>query len=200
MGTNHDPKTVLLTGVSVGQAIEDHCQELLFSRDDARPNVLCVSLINGPEQYLAGWDPAQFDQVHDLVMLAPDASVRSAAGADADSDAPSTNYEHVVLDAPGNIPLLGSRITDILYRWEKNSNPIQVCFDSLTVLTQFTSKDAVSRFVHVLRGHLLKVNAHSHFHIDPHAHDDQEFTQFLSQFDDVVDAQGDSTRLSGSDR
>jgi len=179
----------LLRGVPLDEATYDTCRDLLRPPEGKMEThrVLGISLIHGPDHCLDRWGPALRDGVDESVVIAPQTTTRSAAAAGADATSPGESTEHVSLDAPTNIPHLGSRITDVLYRWEDDAS-ISVCLDSLTALLQAHPTSTVSQFVQVLRSHLLELDAAAHCHVDPTAHDDQTVAKLTTSFDEVVDA------------
>jgi len=182
---------ILLSGIPIAQSTHDACQELVTQSDDATRRVLRVSLDHGPGHCLDRWADSTYEAIDDLVVLAPNGTTRSAAATGSDASPRRPDVEHVTLDDPTDIPTLGSQLTDILYRWAEDGDSVHVCFDSVTALLNAHSVETVFQFLHVLRGHLHKLGATSHFHVDSTAHDDVTISKLLSLFDSVREIEDD---------
>jgi len=99
---------------------------------------------------------------------------------------------------PGDLIGLGIAISKYLSNWEGSPNQTVVCFHSLTPLLQYGNLQRVFRFLHVLTGPLKSIDAVAHFHLDPHAHDEQTINTLSQLFDVIVEHDnGDYTVRTG---
>ena len=79
---------------------------------------------------------------------------------------------------------LGAEITAQLRN--ESTDPVFVCFDSLTDLLQFVSEQTVHRFLQVLTARIREAGAVAHFHIDTDGHSEEVIETLAPIFDRTV--------------
>jgi hypothetical protein len=87
---------------------------------------------------------------------------------------------------PGDLQRLGLTISDHLAGLDTDERTT-LCFHSLSALLQYVDLRRGYRFLHTLIGRLDSVEASSHYHLDPEAHDEQTVATLRPLFDAVVD-------------
>lgn len=165
------------------------CSELVSH--DGNEHVLCVTFASSPENHLMNWrrhgivpDYASFVNVG-----ANDTHLDSETtnGNTFGSQAVETTVDHV--GSVENLTKLGVRMTNRLEEivGRLGDHQTYVCFDSVTELLQYVETDQAFKFLHVVTDQITESHALGHFHMDPHAHDEETIKTLRTLFDDVVD-------------
>ncbi|WP_458209255.1 DUF7504 family protein [Haladaptatus sp. NG-SE-30] len=168
---------------------ESKCLDFLTSTPPARSNVLIVSYVRTPDEWLERWNESVGDHPARLGFVHVGDSMRSAATTASQSSSVAQSPDIVeAVASPTNLTGLGIKISEYLAKWEENENQTVVCFDSLTVLLQYT-KDVQTtfQFLHTLIGRVQTAEARACYKITPSAHDDQTVATLTSLFDTVVE-------------
>ncbi len=160
---------VLLAEPPMGQG-RDVCTSLLCDQQPA-PSVLFVTYTRSAADCVA-----QLDGHDDLdkvgVVTVGDASPEARDGVVTET-----------VSSPSDLTGLGITIGQFLSEWD---GPVFVCFDSLTSMLQYVDVNTAYEFLHAITGQIHAAGAHSHFHIDPDAHDAEHVASITSLFDAKV--------------
>lgn len=167
---------VLLAEPPMGQG-RDVCTALLCDQQ-REPNVLFVTYTRSAADCVA-----QLDGHGDLgeigVVTVGDASPETREGVITET-----------VSSPSDLTGLGITIGQFLSEWD---SPVFVCFDSLTSMLQYVDVTTAYEFLHAITGQIHAAGAHSHFHIDPDAHDAEHVASITSLFDAKVSLGGDTS-------
>lgn len=171
------PSNVLL--VHSSRCDPEQCSDLRRVADDRAE--LRVTFSNEVPDPAAGTDaPAKLG----LVSVG---DVIRAASADAGPDFAAPLAVDAVAD-PTDLSEIGVSVSRFCKHWadDDGDERIVVCFRSLDALLRHAPPKKVFQFTHMLTNRLSSVDAVSHFHLDPTAHDDKIVSTFGSIFDEVV--------------
>jgi len=161
-------RTVLLSGPPT-ERLRSLCGSLHAA--EGKTDVLVVSYTRKPSAYAAELDD---ETVGEVIVIAVGDTV------------PSTDDESVTthqVDAPADLTQLGIVIDEVL----EGRDQVSVCFDSVTTTLQYADYADVYEFLHALTGRLRAVDARTHLHINPLAHDEQVLAGLATLFDARVD-------------
>lgn len=179
---------ILLLTSTLGSADGKACIDLLTVTEPDRENVLSITFTQSADDRLSLWQSYVPDLPAHAGIITVDVLTRSASTNDAPpaQNIPTPIAVESVSD-PGDLTGLGIAISEFLSNWEGAPNQTVVCFHSLTPLLQYADLQRVFRFLHVLTGRLESAGAVAHFHLDPHAHDEQTLGTLSQLFDVVVE-------------
>jgi hypothetical protein len=172
---------VLLLGTPRSETDDRACADHLDPATSG--NIVIVTFVQTPDA-----------RIGVLRRLSPDlrASVsaidvggRSRSAAETSGGGPSGTPVAQVAD-PGDLQRLGLTISDHLAGLDTDERTT-LCFHSLSALLQYVDLRRGYRFLHTLIGRLDSVEASSHYHLDPEAHDEQTVATLRPLFDAVVD-------------
>lgn len=175
---------VLFKATRSGDADGDVCHPIFSSHSESEQNVLLVTLRQSSEDRLnAFYAESERSPENIAVITSSDStgSTTTTKGAEGQSD-----ITVKAVNDPGDLTRLGITISNVLSSWQGNGNQTLVCFDSLSSLLQYADLQRVFRFIHVLQGRLGNVDATTHYHLDPAAHDSQTEATLGSLFDGVI--------------
>lgn len=157
--------------------------------DPAGADVLVVAFAGSPAQWLDEWrtvvdaPPRATFVVHEAASwLAGDPQDRITDAAPAD-----TTVRTELADSPGNLTDLGVTLTESLEKHAERDPRTILCFQSLTVLLQYSPLDEVYQFLHTLVGHLDRFDASGHFHLHEGAHEAEAIASLRPVFDRIRD-------------
>jgi hypothetical protein len=173
----------LLLGPFGSLPIDAVCGTLLSPYAPEETHYVCVTFDDTPKEQLEHWE----DHVGQLPR-STSVVVTSQAPEEPESLPESVTVKHVH-DA-SDIPRLGMTISD---RLSADAENVVCCFDNLTALLQYADLQRAYRFVHTLNGRLASVDAVSHYHMDPAAHDDRTLSTLRPQFDAVIEVDPDGS-------
>lgn len=108
--------------------------------------------------------------------------------ADGARPAAAADWELATVTDPADLTGIGMRVSDVLSDWRDLEAQLVACVHSLTTLLQYTTTARVFRFLHVLTARLAAVDAVSHFHLDPDAHERRTVSRLEQLFDAVAEA------------
>lgn len=190
---------VLLLTSTLSSADDEACIDLLTVTNPDRENVLSITFTQSADDRLDLWRSYVADLPAQAGIVTVDVMTRSASSNDAATS--QTIPQPIAIETvsdPGDLTGLGIAISEILSNWGGSPNQTVVCFHSLTPLLQYADLQRVFRFLHVLTGRLNSVDAVAHFHLDPHAHDEQTLNTLSQLFDAIVEHDnGDYTVRTG---
>lgn len=168
----------------------DNCAQLLSgSANDPDRRILFVSNTLSPDELVSRRFSGENSLPAEIGVIAIDEFNRSTAASGVQSETPTSDQRtscRIKTAAPGNLSEIGVQITEFLDRWAETDGRIFICFDSLTVLSQYVSTESLFRFVHVLRAKIQHVDAQAHFHLDPTAVGNQLPALLKTLMDDIV--------------
>ncbi|WP_251329616.1 DUF7504 family protein [Haloplanus pelagicus] len=150
------------------------------------PGIIVVALAGSPVRWLDGWESA-IDTDTDRATFVVDEAASWLAG-DAkdrlDAEAPpATDVCVRTVASPGNLTDLGVTLTEALET--QSADPTLLCFQSLTVLLQYSPSDEVYRFLHTLVTHVDRADVTAHFHLHEGAHEAETVATLRPLFDRV---------------
>lgn len=159
------------------------------------PSVVVVALAGSPAAWLAQWegvvDPDAADRQATVVV---EEAVDWLAGRPRErverAAPPEMDVAVETVDSAGNLTDLGVTLVEALEARRAADAPTTLCFQSLTVLLQWSETDAVVRFLDTLLGHLEDAtsdgsDATAHFHLHEGAHDADTVDRLRPLFDRV---------------
>jgi hypothetical protein len=178
-----DRETVLLLGRTTDEAVSRVHRELLTARAPSETRVLVVTF-QSPRRWLRRWHREVGTDPVELGLVA----VSETFSGQTDEAVPDDLIDTVSIRAvsPTDLTGLGIVLSDFLGSWSDESAHVTVCFDSLTDLLQYSDTQTVFRFLRITTRRLELVDADSHFHLDPSAHDEQTVATLRSAFEAVV--------------
>lgn len=183
-----DASNVLLLAPSFQDGVDTVCTQLLAGEDPADARVLAVTYTRSPREWVADWlDGAGTMPADGLLVSVGD-------GGPTDGEGPGGDVWSVErIPNAGNLTDLGITLSG--YLGDAGRDRTRLCFDSLTVLLQYTTLDGAFRFLHAITGRVRSTDAVGHYHLDPAAHDEQTLATIKELFDAVVevDESGDYT-------
>lgn len=149
-------------------------------------DVIVVALAGSPTRWLDRWSEtvdthrATFvvDESVDWIAGYPQERLQSASPTD-------TDVQVDAVASPGNLTDIGVTLTTLLEDHAERDRPTVLCFQSVTVLLQYSSLDEVYRFLHTLVGHVDGFGATSHFHLHADAHEEETVATLRPVFDRV---------------
>jgi hypothetical protein len=190
---------VMLLTPSLGTEGSDVCGDLLSVERPSEENVLAVILNDSPDGWLDRWERTVGPErpAKTSFVTANEQTRSVAAGASGGSALPASMTIHTT-PSPGDLTGLGMRISDQLGDWQADDNQIVVEFDSLTTLLEYSDRQSVFKFMHVLKGRVEAADALAHYHMDPAAHSTEELNTFKSLMDAVVEVESDGTHSVSS--
>lgn len=180
---------VLVLSPSFAKEGAEICSDFLSEYSDVCP--FCITFTTSPEDHLMNW------RRHGIVperasFVKVGGSDTSSRLGDFDSDIVGPEEVETTLDQVGsveNLTKLGVRMTNRLEEIDSGigNHQILVCFDSVTELLQYVDTEQAFKFLHVVTDQFTESGAIAHFHMDPHAHDEETINTLRTLFDDVVD-------------
>lgn len=182
---------VLLLGSSFDSVASDICAELLTIERPSEEDVLAVTLMDSPDDWMDDWQKTvgQERPAKTSFVTADDGMRSAAAGAGgAGAALPGSMTVHTVSN-PSDLTGLGMHISEQFSTWQNDGNHIVLDFDSLTTLLEYAARENVFKFMHVLTGRVDSADAVAHYHMDPTAHEPQEVSTFKSLMDAVVEVE-----------
>jgi hypothetical protein len=81
---------------------------------------------------------------------------------------------------------IGIMANQLLLDWESDDRPVIVCIHSLTAMLQYVSSKQLFQFLDILAHRLSTLDATTHCHMNPNAHDDILIETFRPLFDSIV--------------
>lgn len=164
------------------------------SPDDG-PSVVVVALAGSPAAWLAQWDGVVDDGAADgRVTVVVEEALDWLAGRPRErverAAPPGMDVAVETVDSAGNLTDLGVTLVEELESRRAADTPTTLCFQSLTVLLQWSEADAVFRFLNTLLGHLEVATSDgpgptAHFHIHEGAHGTDTIDRLRPLFDRV---------------
>lgn len=159
---------------------------------DDDPDVIVVALAGSPAAWLAQWGALVGGDADRATVVVQEA-VDWLAGRPRDrlerAAPPGMDVVVETVDSVGNLTDLGVTLVAELDTRRAADAPTALCFQSLTVLLQWSETDAVFRFLHTLLSHLDDgsdaPDATAHFHIHERAHDPDTIDRLRPLFDRV---------------
>lgn len=189
------PDAVLYLTPGLAAGSDECCTTLSTRREPAATNALWIVYTGSPTGRLSSW-----------IERTGEKPVRSAAITVGEGTRPPSSagpsFDTVErINAPADLTGVGISVSELLSSWD-DAGETMVCFDSITALLQYVDVETAYEFVHVLLGRLEALDAHSHFHLDPDAHDELVVEQLKTLFDAVVtyDGEGVSVRTAADPR
>lgn len=179
--------SVLLLTEAQSQHDDDACMDLLSVTNPQQENVLSITVTQSANDRLKLWQKHIETLPAKATIISVGEITRSAAAGSTGSMQLSPGVRIETVKNPGDLTGLGITITEQLKEFMQDDNQVVVCFHSLTPLLQYAELTRVFRFLHVLIGRLNSMNAVTHFHMDPSAHDQQTINTLTQLFDAVID-------------
>lgn len=164
------------------------CLDFLTSTPPSQSNVLFVSYIRSPDDWIQTWLEYTRERPATLGFIQVGETTRSVAAGQASDITSQTDRVVQPVGNPGNLTELGITISERLTQWDANPHDTVICFDSITALLQYTDGvQTAFQFLHTLIGRIQTAQARACYTIAPDAHDDQTVATLTGLFDDVLD-------------
>lgn len=188
-----DPGTnVLLLSPALESAGRQACGALSTGARSTGRDVLVVSFTETPDDIIQRLrSRATAAGPSKIGIISVGDSTRSATATD--GGGPTGPVAISTLSSPGDLTGMGITITEQLREWVGDGKQVAVCFDSLSMLLQYTDVDRTFRFLHVITGRLRKVDAIAHFHMDPTVHEDRTLNTVKTLFDAAMEFEDDGS-------
>ncbi|WP_164471705.1 DUF7504 family protein [Halosimplex salinum] len=163
------------------------CLDLLTPVAPSDVNALSILFTQSPSDHLDAWQRVVGTYPKRSRIVTVDADARSnTSRSDESGESPAQKVDCV--GSPQNLTRLGVRITDCLDGWA-DADPdrqVAVCFQSVSALLQYVELPQAFKFLNVVTERCEATEAVAHYHLDPHAHDDQTIETMLDLFDTVL--------------
>lgn len=155
--------------------------------------MVVVALAGSPAPWLAQWGTVAGDttggratvvvqEAADWLAARPRERIERAAP-------PETDVAVETVDSVGNLTDLGVTLVEELDTHRASDPPTTLCFQSLTVLLQWSETDEVFRFLHTILNHLdddaADPDPTAHFHLHERAHGSETLDRLRPLFDRV---------------
>jgi hypothetical protein len=150
------------------------------------PRLIVVALAGSPVRWLDGWESATDADIDRATFVVDEATSWRAGDAHDRLDAEASPVTDVcvrTVASPGNLTDLGVTLTEALEA--ESADPTLLCFQSLTVLLQYSPSDDVYRFLHTLVTHVDRADVTAHFHLHADAHEAETVATLRPLFDRV---------------
>lgn len=176
---------VLLLSPTLSEGAERNvCHGLMADRSD---ELLYVSLVRSVDEIVDEWRRAPVDH---LAVV----TVETRRGEVANPESATGTHlraEHV--SSPDDLTGIGIAVTQVLEGFEGPAPA--VCFNSLTVLLQYTDVEQTFRFLHVLSRYLDEAGASFHAHLDPATQADETLSTLATLFDGMARYEDDEWQV-----
>lgn len=167
---------------------------LLSSQGMGSDDAACDALLTAtaPEQTtivlvtLTGSMKARIETVLEHLPAEPASLHAVGVGAD---DGDWSRPDWVTVDTiadPGDLQSLGLLLSQRLSEFDDDLD-IQLCFDSITALLQYSELRRTYRFLHTLIARLETIDARGHYHLDRSAISESDVSTLQPLFDTVID-------------
>jgi hypothetical protein len=176
---------VLLLAPSLGRHGPDAGLRLLTQSPPERTNVLAVSYVETPGEFVGRWEEAAGGSPARGGFV----TVGEAEGT---IDDPAWAVRAV--ENPADLTGVGIELSELLSgiaTAAEDDEDIAFCFNSITSLLQYADVQRAFRFLHVVTGRVKTVGGVGHYHLDPEAHDNQTMATLKGLFDAVVEVDAD---------
>jgi hypothetical protein len=178
---------VLLLAPSFGNRGTDTGLRLLTRTPPPKTNVLVVSYVDTPGEFLRDWN--------ETVGASPSRGGFVAVGeAEGNLDDPAWAVRTV--ENPSDLTGVGIELSELLSGMASaadSDEDISFCFNSITSLLQYADVQRAFRFLHVVTGRVKTVGGTGHYHLDPEAHDRQTLATLKGLFDAVIEVNEDGS-------
>lgn len=176
---------VLLLAPSLGSHGTDAGLRLLTRTPPEQTNVLAVSYVDTPAEFVGRWN--------DAAGAAPARGGFVTVG-EADSSLDDPAWAVRAVENPSDLTGVGIELSELLSGMASavgDDEHIAFCFNSVTSLLQYADVQRTFRFLHVVTGRVKTVGGFGHYHLDPEAHDRQTLATLKGLFDAVVEVDED---------
>jgi len=198
----HPGDNVLVTCPSFMGDEHQTCLELLTPASPENVYALSILFTQSPSDHLDSWQRLVGAYPARSRIVSVDADAKSSAGIP-EVTTESRDGEQAVqrVNSPRNLTQLGVRITDSLDEWMETEPDTQVavCFQSISTLLQYVDVEQAFKFLNVITARCSAADAVAHYHLDPHAHDEQTTVKLEQLFDAVVEYDEDSWTIRRTD-
>lgn len=187
---SHPSSTLVLTDSDTAVHAREcvSAVESVLGNENAELDLVVVALAGSAARWLARWRDATGDTPPRVTVVADDDAAWIAGHPRdrvADAAAPDTDVDAELVDSAGNLTDLGVTLTEVLDGQGDTDRRTALCFQSLTVLLQYSDEDVVYRFLHTLTAHLRTLGVVGHFHLHVDAHDEETIARLRPLFDRV---------------
>jgi hypothetical protein len=176
---------VLLLAPSIGGHGKDAGMRLLTRTPPETTNVLSVSYVESPGEFVTRWNEA--------AGASPARGGFVAVGA-AEGEVDDPAWAVRAVENPSDLTGVGIELSELLSGMATaagDDEHVAFCFNSITSLLQYADVQRTFRFLHVVTGRVKTVGGTGHYHIDPDAHDRQTMATLKGLFDAVAEVDED---------
>lgn len=165
---------------------DEACNEVFSATPSTQPPVLGVTFDPPGTDRLEAWDFEE-PQPAEISLITVGDFTRSSTSSPSASTRPRERIQVTTVADASDLATLGTKINDQLSAWDASDEQPVVCFHSITALLEETDLNHAFRFVHILTRRFAAAGAISHFHMNPHAHDDETINTLRPLFDVVLE-------------
>jgi hypothetical protein len=176
---------VLLMAPSLGSQGKDAGLRLLTRTPPAQTNVLSVSYVETPAEFVGRWNES--------TGVSPARGGFVAVG-EAEGAVDDPAWAVRAVESPSDLTGVGIELSELLSGMATaagDDEHIAFCFNSITSLLQYADVQRAFRFLRVVTGRVKTVGGTGHYHLDPEAHDRQTMATLKGLFDAVVEVDDD---------
>lgn len=182
--------SILLLGPIGGEVDINACQACLGGGESNVGGILFVTFTERPNEKIQSFRE-RYGELPQRVTVVTSAGTESDSVVESDSMATTISTKNVA--DPGDLTKLGLTINRAYNDLTVGLDGAPyVCFNSITVLLQYTTTKRAFRFLQLLN---KRLDANAHYHMDPSAHEQQTVITFEQLFDTVVEYDEDGNRV-----
>lgn len=181
----NSPSNVLLSTSSLSNKEENICFSLLTPSSPFAENLLIISYNQTIKSFVDTWKEKKSSLPDETKMIKMDEKIDEKDIKNSDLKDNRLNYSKMV-NNPKDLQGLGIKINDVLSKWKENGKQTVVCFNSLSVLLEYTDRDTAVNFLKVILDSFRKNDVIAHFHIDPNRHSEKTINTLEELFDATI--------------
>lgn len=164
----------------------DEAWPAVFPADPTNHEVLVVTIMGSPEQWVDRWRKYATGKPAHLGFVDAGGVRRSSGQKSGDRQPLGADLSVRTVGEPGDLTGIGIAISEYLSDWEDTGNQPLVYVDSLTPLLQYAEVEAVARFIHILTSRIQVAGGKAYIRLNPEAHDDRTVATLKSMVDGVT--------------
>ena len=148
----------------------------------ADAHVLHIDYVYSPQARLQQWYEGDSDRVSEVAIVHTGYAVDDAQTIERFGESTGLTTRFTYVENPGDLTQVGLQLTKSFDRTDPDSRPAVVCVDSLSLMLQYASVDAVSSFVTESLRLITEHEATARFTLKPAVHDPDTLERLRSLF------------------